>query len=132
ALNTHAIALLHDVADHPLTLATPSYQRCKLRLSEGDRAKTLLTKIGYLESHRVRTGAGRGKTGTALRLTPSAWTYLGRTPSRGTRGAGPQHDFFIQQLHALLPNSSVEVLSADLLIPFNASAHKQFLRVVET
>jgi hypothetical protein len=131
ALNKHAMALLHDVADHPLTLTTPSYQRCGLRLSEGDRAKALLSKLGFLESHRVRTGAGRGKTGSALRLTSSAWNYLRRTPAKGTRGAGPQHEFIVQQLHGLLPNSSLEVLGADLLFPLNTD-HAHFLRVIET
>lgn len=131
-LNTHATALLQDVADHPYTLTTPAFRRCNLRLSEGDRAKTLLIEIGFLESHRVRTGNGRGRTGSSLRLTLPAWNYLDRKPPKGTRGAGPQHEFLVQQLHELLPNSCLEVLSADLLVPLNTHDHAHFLRVVET
>lgn len=131
-LNKHATALLQDVAQHPLTLTTPSYQRCALRLSEGDRARTLLTNIGFLESHRVRTGAGRGKTGSALRLTSSAWKWLDRTPPKGTRGGDSvQHEFYVQHLARLIPRSTIETLGADLVIAFNSEHHERLRHLLE-
>jgi|GEM_PF-1460134 len=133
ALNKHATALLHDVAAHPLTLSTPSYRRCNLRLSEGDRAKTLLVNIGFLESHRVRTGTGRGKTGSALRLTPAGWEWLGKKPAKGTRGGDSvQHAFTIHELHRRIRHSSVETLGADLVVSYNTTAHQQLHRALET
>src|SRR5213078_4899957 len=98
---------------HPLTLTTPCFQRCGLRLSEGDRAKTLLTNLEFLESHRVRTGAGRGKTGSALRVTPAGWAWLGKKPPKSTRGGDSVvHEFCVQHLSRLIPHSSIETLGA--------------------
>lgn len=131
-LNEHATALLHDVAKHPCTLTTPSYCRCSLRLSEGDRAKSLLTNLGFVESHRVRTGRGRGKTGSALRLTPAGWQRLGQRPQKGLRGGSSvQHEFLIRQLAAHIAPSTIETLGADLVLSFNAAAHEQFRRTIE-
>jgi hypothetical protein len=133
-LTKHAAAILEDVADHPLTLTTPCFQRCGLRLSEGDRAKTLLVNLGLLESHRVRTGAGRGKTGSALRVTqPAGWQWLARMPPKGTRGGDAvQHEFLVIQLSSLIPRSTIETLGADLVIPYNSEDHTQLHRALET
>jgi hypothetical protein len=128
ALNKHATALMQDVADHPYTLTTPAFRRCNLRLSEGERAKTTVTNLGFLESHRVRTGAGRGKTGSALRLTPAGWQWLGRKPPKGTRGGDSvQHAFIVHQLAALIPRSTIETLSVDLVIPYNTADHAHLI-----
>lgn len=132
ALNAHATALLNDAADYPLTLTTPSYQRCKLRLSEGDRAKTLLTNLGLLESHRVRTGTGRGRTGSALRPAPAGWQWLDRKPAKSTKGGdGVDHEFFVQHLSRLIPRNSIETLGADLVIAYNDEDHEHLHRVIE-
>lgn len=132
ALNRHATSMMSDVAEHYLTLTTPCSGRCGLRLSEGDRAKTLLVNVGFLECHRVRTGRGRGKTGTALRLTPAGWKWLGRTPTRGTRGGDSvQHAFLVHELARRIPRSTIETLGADLVIPYNATEHTQLRRALE-
>jgi hypothetical protein len=124
ALNKHAATILQDAADHPFTLTTPCFQRCKLRLSEGDRAKKLVTDLGLLESHRVRTGAGRGKTGSALHLTPAGWQWLGKKPPKGTRGGDSiQHAFLIHELARRIPRTTIETLGADLVIAYNTTEH---------
>jgi len=132
-LNKNAAAILEDVADHPLTLTTPCFQRCKLRLSEGDRAKTVLIDLGLLESHRVRTGAGRGRTGSSLRVTqPAGWSWLGKQPAKGTRGGDSvQHEFLVTELARRIPCSTIETLGADLVIPYNAEEHEHLHRAVE-
>ncbi|HTD83286.1 MAG TPA: hypothetical protein VK648_05780 [Gemmatimonadaceae bacterium] len=132
ALNKHCAAVMHDVDEHHLTLTTPCFHRCNVRLSEGDRAKTLLTNIGFLESHRVRTGAGRGKTGSALRLTPAGWAWLGRKPPKGTRGAGVQHEFVVHELARRIPRSTIETLGADLVIAYNTAEHQQLQNALQT
>jgi hypothetical protein len=132
ALNKHATALLHDVAAHPYTLTTPAFQRCKLRLSEGERAKTTVTNLGFLESHRVRTGAGRGKTGGALRLTQAGWRWLGRAPAKGTRGGDSvQHAFLVHELARRIPHSTIETVSVDLVIPYDMSDHAHLLDALQ-
>jgi hypothetical protein len=124
---------MNDVSENPYTLTTPCFRRCKLRLSEGDRVKTLLTNVGFLESFKVRTGAGRGKTGSALRLTTAGWEWLGRTPPKGTRGGdSTQHEFVVQHLSRLIHRSCIETLGADLVIPFNVEEHAQLYRALET
>lgn len=131
-LNKHAAAIIEDVANNPLTLTTPCFHRSKLRLSEGDRAKTLAIDVGLLESHRVRTGAGRGKTGSALRLTAAGWAWLGRKPPKGTRGGDSvQHEFLITELARRIPHSKIETLGADLVIPYNSATHEQLRRALE-
>ena len=131
-LNKHASALLEDVADHPLTLTTPAFARCKLRLSEGDRAKTQLIDLGFMDSHRVRTGSGRGKTGSALRLTQAGWQWLDRTPPKGTRGGdSAQHEFLVTELARRIPSSMIETLSVDLVIPYNTIRHAALHHALE-
>lgn len=131
ALNKHATALLRDVGENPYTLTTPSFRRCNLRLSEGERAKTTVTNLGFLQSHRVRTGAGRGKTGSALRLTPAGWEWLGRTPAKGTRGGDSvQHAFLVHELARRIARSTVETLSVDLVIPYNTVDHANLLTAI--
>jgi len=125
ALNKHAAAILADVGDNPLTLTTPCFHGCNLRLSEGERAKATVTNLGFLESFKVRTGAGRGKTGSAMRLTPAGWAWLGRKPPKGTRGGDSvQHEFLVRQLARLIARSTIEMLGADLVIPYNAEEHE--------
>lgn len=131
-LNKHATPIIEDVAQHPFTLTTPCFHRCGLRPSEGDRAKSTLIDLGYLESHRVRTGAGRGKTGNALRLTPAGWQWLDRTPAKGTRGGDSvQHAFTVHELQRRIPRSTIETLSADLVIVYNAEEHERLHRAIE-
>jgi len=132
SLNKHATALLHDVAAHLYTLTIPAFQRCKLRLSEGERAKATLTNLGFLESHRVRTGAGRGKTGSALRLTPGGWQWLGRAPAKGTRGGDSvQHTFLVHELARRIPHSTIEAVSVDLVIPYDTADHAHLLDALQ-
>lgn len=126
ALNKHATALLHDVGEHPYTLTTPAFHRCELRLSEGERAKTTVISLGFLESRRVRTGAGRGKAGNALRLTPAGYAWLGKRPPKGTRGGdSAQHAFLVHELARRIPNSRIETLSVDLVLAYNAATHER-------
>jgi hypothetical protein len=133
ALNTHCTAVMNDVSDNPYTLTMPCFSRGKLRRSEGERAKTALTNVGFLESFKVRTGAGRGKTGSAMRLTPAGWAWLGKKPPKGTRGGDSmQHEFFVQHLSRLIPHSSIETLGADLVIPYNTQAHELLRQGLET
>jgi hypothetical protein len=129
ALNKHCTAIMQDVGEHDLTLTTPCFHRCNLRLSEGERAKSLLTKLGFLESHRVRTGAGRGRTGNALRVTqPAGWVWLGKQRPKGTRGGDSvQHEFLVTELARQIQHSAIETLGADLVISYNALEHAQFL-----
>jgi hypothetical protein len=132
-LNKHCGAIMEDVGEHDLTLTTPCFRRRNLRLSEGDRAKTLLVNLGFLESHRVRTGAGRGKTGSALRLTAAGWKWLGKKPPKGTRGGDSvQHEFVVLQLARTIAHSTIETLGADLVIPYNTEDHTQLHRALET
>ena len=131
ALNKHATAILNDAAEHPYTLTTPCFTRCSLRLSEGERAKTTVANLGFLESHRVRTGAGRGKTGNALRLTPAGYAWLGKRPPKGTRGGDSvQHAFLIHELSRRIPRSTIETLSVDLVVAYNAATHEQLLNAI--
>ncbi|MBV8518830.1 MAG: ATP-binding protein [Acidobacteria bacterium] len=131
ALNKHATAILNDAAEHPYTLTTPCFSRCGLRLSEGERAKTTVMSLGFLESHRVRTGAGRGKTGNALRLTPAGHAWLGKRPPKGTRGGDSvQHAFLIHELSRRIPRSTIETLSVDLVVAYNTTTHKQLLNAI--
>ena len=131
ALNKHAAAILKDIAEHPYTLTTPCFSRCGLRLSEGERAKTTVTSAGFLESHRVRTGAGRGKTGNALRLTPAGYAWLGKRPPKGTRGGDSvQHAFLVHELARRIPRSTIETLSVDLVVAYNTATHDQLLNAI--
>jgi hypothetical protein len=133
ALNQHCTAMINDVANYPFTLTTPCFGRCELRLSEGDRALKRLLGLSFVETHRVRTGAGRGKTGNALRLTPAGWAWLGRTPMKGTRGGDSvQHAFCIHELARRLPHSTIETLGVDLVIAYNAEEHEHLNRALET
>jgi len=132
ALNKHCTLIMDDVGENPYTLTTPSFRRCNLRLSEGERAKTKVTDLGFLESHRVRTGAGRGKTGSALRLTPAGWRWLGRTPAKGTRGGDSvQHAFLVHELARRIARSTIETLSVDLVIPYNTADHANLLAAIQ-
>lgn len=134
-INEHAQQLLHDVAHHPLTLTTPAYDRCGLHWMQGDRAKQHLNQLGFISAHSVITGARRGKRGSALRVEPAGWTWLERTPPKGTRGGdSAQHEFTIRQLATLIPRASIEVTlgdkSVDLLIPYNTTTHAYLLTVL--
>jgi hypothetical protein len=131
-LNAHATALLHDVADHPLSLTTPCFKRCGLRLSEGERAKSLLIKLGFVESFKVRTGAGRGRTGQAMRVSSTGWSHLSRKAPKSTKGGDSIfHEFCVQHLSRSIPRSSIETLGADLVIAYDTVTHEQFHRTLE-
>jgi hypothetical protein len=133
ALNTNTAALLRDIAEHPLTLTTLSHNRLGIHWTQGDRSKQLLLRLGLVTAERVRTSAKRGGTGSALRLTPAGWAWLGRKPPKGTRGGDSvQHEFLILQLSHLIQGSAIETLGADLVIPYNTNEHEQFHRVLET
>lgn len=133
ALNQYAATLLDDVATHPYTLTTAAYDRCAMHWTQGDRAKTLLTELDFLVAHKVTTGSGRGKTGSALITTAGGWTWLGRTPPKGTRGGdSAQHAFLVHELARHIINSSIETLGADLVIPYDATEHEQLLQALTT
>jgi len=133
SLPVHAEALLRDVADHSLTLTTASYDRLGIHWMQGDRAKQLILKLGFLEAHKVTTGSGRGKIGSALRLTPAGWQWLGTQPPKGMRGGGSvQHEFLVRQLAGRIARSTIETLGADLVIPYNAIEHAQLIAALET
>jgi hypothetical protein len=132
-LPAHAEALLRDVADHPLTLTTASYDRIGIHWMQGDRAKQLIVKLGFLEAHKITTGSGRGKIGSALRLTPAGWQWLGKQPPKGMRGGGSvQHEFLVRQLASRIAHSTIETLGADLVIPHNTTDHAQLIAALET
>jgi hypothetical protein len=133
-LPAHAKALLRDVADHPLTLTTASYDRLGVHWMQGDRAKQLLLKLGLLEAHKVTTGSGRGRSGSALRLTsPAGWSLLDRQPPKGMRGGGGvQHEFLVRQLAGRIAHSTIETLGADLVIPYNTADHARLITALET
>ena len=132
-LPAHAEALLHDVVDHSLTLTTASYDRIGIHWMQGDRAKQLILKLGFLEAHKVTTGSGRGKIGSALRLTPAGWQWLGKQPPKGMRGGGSvQHEFLVRQLASRIAHSTIETLGADLVIPYNTADHLQLVAPLET
>jgi hypothetical protein len=124
-LTTHAHAILEDVAAHPYTLTTPAYDRCGLHFQQGDRAKMLLLKLGLIASDKVRTGKGRGKTGSCMHLTAAGWTWLQRTPAKRTRGGGPQHEFLAHHLARTL-GGSLETLGADVIIRVDSAQHETF------
>lgn len=124
ALNGHAEALLRDVAAHPFTLTTPSYERCALHFMQGDRAKSLLLKLGLLGTVKVRTGKGRGKTGSCMFLTPAGYAWLGRRPAKVTRGGSAQHNFLAFTIARAL-GGSVETLGADVLVRFDSTQHEK-------
>jgi hypothetical protein len=133
ALNKHCNLIAEDVSEHHLTLTTPCFRRCGLRLSEGERAKTTLTNLGFIESFKVRTGVGRGKTGQAMRLTPAGWKWIGKRPKKSTKGGDSvNHEFFVQHLARLIPHSSIETLGVDLVIAYNTDEHTNLHRALET
>jgi hypothetical protein len=133
ALNKHAAGLLQDAADHLLTPTTAAYDRLGVHYTIGDRAKQLDLNLGLLEAHKVRIGAGRGKTASILRLTPAGWTWLGRKPPKGTRGGDSvAHQYYVLQLLRLIPRSTIETLGADLVIPYNTADHTHLLAALET
>lgn len=133
ALSKHCVLMMDDVGEHHLTLTTPCFLRCGLRLSEGERAKTTLTNLGFIESFKVRTGAGRGRVGQAMRLSSSGRVWLGKAGAKSTKGGDSvQHEFFVQHLSRLIPHSSIETLGVDLIIPFHAEQHAQFKLALET
>jgi hypothetical protein len=72
-LNEHETKLLQDVAEYPLTLTTPSYNRCHFHWQQGDRAKQHLIALGFISAHAVIAGARRGKRGSALRVEQGGW-----------------------------------------------------------
>jgi hypothetical protein len=132
-LPAHAEALLQDSAEYPLSLTTASYDRLGLHWMQGDRAKQLTLKLGLLEAHKVTTGSGRGKTGSALRLTPAGWNWLDKKPSKGMRGGGGvQHEFLVRQLANRIAHSTIETLGADLVFPYNAADHAHLITALET
>jgi hypothetical protein len=132
-LPAHAEALLRDAADHPLTLTTASYDRLGIHWMQGDRAKQLNLKLGFLEAHKVTTGSGRGRSGSALRLTPAGWQWLDRKPPKGMRGGGSvQHEFLVRQLASRLAHSTIETLGADLVLPYNTADHARLITALET
>ena len=131
ALNRYAAALLADAGDHPFTLTTTAYDRCGMHWTQGDRAKQLDIKLGLLEAHTVKTGAGRGKTGSALRVTPAGWQWLGRNPTKGTRGGdSAQHSFLVHELSRRITKRTIETLGTDLVIPYNTHNHQALIRVL--
>jgi len=133
ALNKHAAGLLQDAADHLLTPTTAAYDRMGIHYTIGDRAKQLDLNLGLLEAHKVRIGAGRGKTASILRLTPAGWAWLGRKPPKGTRGGDSvAHQYYVLQLHRLIPRSTIETLGADLGVSYNAAQHEHFVSVLQT
>jgi hypothetical protein len=132
-LPVHAEAVLRDAAENPLTLTTTSYDRLGIHWMQGDRAKQLNLKLGLLEAHKVTTGSGRGKVGSALRLTPAGWQWLGQQPPKGMRGGGSvQHEFLVRQLASRIAHSSIETLSADLVLPYNTADHAHLIAALET
>src|SRR5205823_1212534 len=85
------------------------------------RALASLSRIVYAP-------APAGKTGSALRLTPAGWQWLGRTPAKGTRGGDSvQHAFLVHELARRIPRSTIETLSVDLVIPYNTADHAHLL-----
>jgi hypothetical protein len=133
ALNQHATALLQDVGDHPFTLCTQAYRRCRLLFAQGDRARAQLERLGFLYATRVTCGRGRGKTGISLHLTAAGWN--GRTPVKGLRGGSSvQHSFCVFELSRRIPGSTIEeylgTKPVDLCIPFNTEWHEPFYRAI--
>jgi hypothetical protein len=77
------------------------------------------------------TGSSRGKTGSALRVTPAGWDWLGRNPSKGTRGGDSvQHAFLVHELSRRITKSSIETLGSDLVIPYNNRDHQALLHAL--
>jgi hypothetical protein len=132
ALNKHCTLIMDDVCENHLTLTTPCFLRCGLRFSEGERAKNTLTNLGFIESFKVRTGVGRGKVGQAMRLSSSGRAWLGKKPTKSTKGGDSvQHEFFVQHLSRLIPHSSIETLGADLVVPWTIAEHTRLRRALE-
>lgn len=134
-LNEHETKLLQDVAEYPLTLTTPSYNRCHLHWQQGDRAKQHLIALGFISAHAVITGTRRGKRGSALRTETAGWAWLECKPPKGTRGGdSAQHEFTIRQLANRIPRSSMEVMvgdkSVDLLVAYNTTMHARLVAVL--
>jgi hypothetical protein len=133
ALNAHASKLLKVVAEHPAIPTTRAYQLAGVHYVIGDRAKQQTIALGFLEAEKVRTGTGRGTTASALRLTPAGWKWLGRKAPKGLRGGSSiQHEFCIRYLAERIPNSVIETLGADLVIPYNGAIHEPLLRAIQT
>jgi hypothetical protein len=136
ALGAHTARLLADVAEHPYTLCTPSYRRCHLRLSEGERAREQAQGLQFLRADRVTTGRGRGKTGISIHLTTAGWAWLGTTPTKGLRGgSSPQHSFCTFELARRIPEARIEEAlgtgkSIDLCIPFSIDQHEHVYRAI--
>jgi hypothetical protein len=127
--------LLRDIAKHPMTLTTPAYNRCELHWMQGDRAKQHLIKLGFLQAYRVTTGKGRGKMGSALRLTPAGYRWLG-TNTPGTRGGdSAEHSYLIHELSRRIPDSVIELRAGekhvDLGIPYNTAMHASLVAVLQ-
>jgi hypothetical protein len=133
ALSTSAEALLRDIADHPTTLTTLSYNRLGIHWMQGDRDKQLLLRLEFITATKVRTSAGRGGIGNSLRLEPPAWVWLQRTPKKGTRGGDSvQHEYLVRQLNARIAHSNIETLGVDLVIAYKKEAHTNLHCAFET
>lgn len=135
ALNKHAGALMTDVSEHPFTLCTQAYRRCRVRLSEGDRARSQAERLQLLNASRVTCGRGRGKSGICLSLSERGWHWIGRTPTKGLRGGSSvQHSFCVFELHRRIRPSHVEeyldTTAIDLAISFNTEQHETFYRAI--
>lgn len=135
ALNSREEALLNVVADAGVTASTPAYTTAGLCLADGDRAARQLTEKGLIHRERITLHAGRGGHGIGLVATRSGLDRAGKERAVKTRGGDSvQHQYLIQELHRLLPGSTVEGMvgtkSVDLLIPLNKERDQRLLAVL--
>jgi hypothetical protein len=123
ALNKAEESLLMVVCD-AVTPSTPAYTKAGLSLADGDGAAKRLEQKGLILRERIVLHAGRGGHGMGLAATTAGYARAGKERSVKTRGGDSiQHQYLVQELSRLIPNSTVEAIvgtkAVDLLIAFN-------------
>ena len=131
AINKHEEALLVVVCEG-VTPSTPAYRLAGLSLADGDNASRRLAQKGLIHREKIVLHTGRGGHGMGLAATPSGYARAGKQRAVKTRGGDSvQHQYLVQELHRLLPATTVEALvgmkPVDLLLPCNTERDAQLL-----
>jgi hypothetical protein len=94
-----------------------------------------LLALQLIEAGRVTCGNSTGKTCMTYRPKPAGAKLLGKKSLGCRGGSGLQHDWLVHALSRCVPGSSIEAKigdkSCDLIIPYNSTAHQQFIDCVQ-
>jgi hypothetical protein len=108
AVGDRELALLQDVAAHPISPITHRYKRLGWHMEIGNRTKDAVLKRGLARFDAVSTPRGQVKI---LTLTPEGIVLLASqgVVVKQTRGGGAEHEFWKHELRTLLERHGWQV-----------------------